>query len=117
MASRSRTLILIADSDRASRESTSRVLLDAGFDIVEASCDADACAIVHCRRPVLAIFNTDQVGGLALCRHIRADPVTAATLTLHIGAQRLPAEHRAGFEDSIDAFLARPFDAHELIAA
>ncbi|MFN3957654.1 MAG: response regulator transcription factor [Tepidimonas ignava] len=54
--------------------------------------------------------------GLQWCRELRADPATAALPLLMLTARGEPADRILGLELGADDYLAKPFEARELLA-
>ena len=109
--------ILVADDEAAVRDLLRRVLVGAGYRVVEASTGRQAVARGELERPdlfILDIAMTDP-GGVELCRAIKNDPLTRLTPVIHI-TDRIDREERLrALEAGSDEFVAKPFDVEELL--
>ena len=107
-------LILVVERDPHIRELETHYLNAAGF-AVEFALDGNA-ALAHAQllHPDLIITEilVPHLDGLALCRRLKADPVTAdiSILVFSILASRVRA-----LEAGADAFLMKPLGEHRLL--
>ena len=108
--------LLIVDDDDAFR-----ALLRTTFEVVdveveEASSAEAALSIVELRRPDAIVLDVSMpgMGGLELCRRVKADPATqAVAIVLLSGSVSDLAV--AGESDAADAYLRKPFSPLELL--
>jgi PAS domain S-box-containing protein len=110
--------VLNVDDYPAALYATSRVLRQAGFQVVEASTGAQALARAA-DAPDLIILdvNLPDVDGFEVARRLKADPATSGIPLLHMSAAYREPEHRAqGLEGGADAYLAQPVEPRELLA-
>ncbi|HTV00448.1 MAG TPA: response regulator, partial [Luteitalea sp.] len=112
------TLILVVDDNVATRYSTSRVLRAAGFEVIEAANGLDALTAAG-HRPDLVILDVDlpDLDGFAVCRQLRASPVTARTPVLHLSAaftRDLDKVH--GLDAGADGYMTHPVEPPVLVA-
>jgi two-component system response regulator MprA len=108
--------VLIADDDRAIRESLARALELEGYDVVAAADGVEALARV--RRDSFDALVLDvmmpNVDGLGVCRVLRADQDRTPVLML---TARIETPDRvAGLDAGADDYLPKPFDLDELLA-
>ena len=108
--------ILLADDDRAIRESLSRALGLQGYDVVPASDGAVALSLVEKEQPDVAILDVmmPNVDGLTVCRVLRAERNRLPILMLT--ARTETADRVAGLDAGADDYLAKPFELDELFA-
>ncbi|MFT3851213.1 MAG: response regulator transcription factor [Ilumatobacteraceae bacterium] len=108
--------ILLADDDRAIRESLSRALGLQGYEVVQAPDGAAALAIVEKAQPDAAILDVmmPNVDGLTVCRVLRAERNRLPILMLT--ARTETADRVAGLDAGADDYLAKPFELDELFA-
>jgi len=110
--------ILIADADTLHRRTLARLLRAKGYATAAAISGEAALATIHDDPPNLVLLNVriPRMGGLQVCRRIKADPATHLTpVVLLTGSQ--DADYRmAGVHAGADDFLAQPVDAGELYA-
>lgn len=108
--------VLIADDDRAIRESLARALELEGYEVVTVPDGVDALARVH-RDPfdalVLDVMMPD-VDGLAVCRVLRAEG--DRTPVLMLTARVETPDRVAGLDAGADDYLPKPFELDELLA-
>ena len=108
--------ILLADDDRAIRESLSRALGLQGYEVVQAPDGAAALAMVEKEQPDAAILDVmmPNVDGLTVCRVLRAERNRLPILMLT--ARTETADRVAGLDAGADDYLAKPFELDELFA-
>ena len=109
--------ILVADDEAAVRDLLRRVLVGAGYRVVEASTGRQAVARGELERPdlfILDIAMTDP-GGVELCRAIKNDPLTRLTPVIHTTGRIDREERLRALEAGSDEFVAKPFDVEELL--
>jgi CheY-like chemotaxis protein len=106
-------VILVAERDLYAAELAEYLLRTEGFSVEVATTPEDVLAAFEERAPALVIVELLLAGGegLELCRELKRRRATSvvATSTLRIGDAALDA--------GVDAFLAKPFDALQLVSA
>jgi CheY-like chemotaxis protein len=99
-ASASSTLLVV--NDEPAGLYVKRVALErAGFSVLEASTGAEALAVVAAKSPDLVILDVKlpDVDGFQVCREIKRNPRTAATMVLQVSAHYTSAnDHVQGLE-------------------
>lgn len=111
--------ILNVDDYKPSRYARTKILQQAGFEVIEASTGQDALTLVSKKNPMIVLLdvNLPDVSGFEICRKIKTDPKTRATPVLHISASSVQPSHQVhGFEAGADAYLVEPVDPGLLIA-
>jgi two-component system response regulator MprA len=108
--------ILLADDDRAIRESLSRALVLQGYEVVPAADGAIALTLVEKEQPDAAILDVmmPNVDGLTVCRVLRAERNRLPILMLT--ARTETVDRVAGLDAGADDYLAKPFELDELFA-
>ena len=108
--------VLLADDDRAIRESLSRALGLEGYDVVHAADGAAALAAAQTAQPDVAILDVmmPNIDGLTVCRVLRADRNRLPILMLT--ARTETSDRVAGLDAGADDYLAKPFELDELLA-
>ena len=108
--------ILVADDDRAIRDSLSRALGLQGYDVIAAPDGAVALAQVEEQQPDAAILDVmmPNVDGLTVCRVLRAERNRLPVLMLT--ARTETQDRVAGLDAGADDYLPKPFDLDELLA-
>ncbi|MEI2640152.1 MAG: response regulator transcription factor [Microthrixaceae bacterium] len=114
--SRTGTRILVAEDDRAIRDSLRRLLEINGYEVVTAT---DGVAALESRRRldvglVLLDVMMPSVDGLSVCRVLRAEGDNVPIMILT--ALTDPSERVAGLDAGADDYLIKPFDPGELLA-
>lgn len=108
--------ILIADDDRAIRESLARALSLEGYDVVQASDGAAALSQIEATSPDAVVLDVmmPNVDGLTVCRVLRAERNRVPVLMLT--ARTETPDRVAGLDAGADDYLPKPFDLDELLA-
>ena len=111
--------ILNVDDYHPSRYARTKVLQQAGFEVIEASTGQAALELIHEKKPVLVLLdvNLPDISGFEVCRRIKTDPKIKATPVLHISASSVQTAHQVhGLDAGADSYLVEPIDAGILIA-
>jgi PAS domain S-box-containing protein len=111
-------VVLNVDDYEAGRYATSRVLRQAGFDVLEAASGTEAVQLAT-RQPDLVVLdvNLPDFDGFEVCRRLKSDPGTAGIPVLYLSALYHDLEHRIrGLEVGADAYLKQPVEPRELVA-
>jgi len=108
--------VLVADDDRAIRESLERVLQLEGYEVVVASDGAAALTLVHETEPDVLVLDVMMPGvdGLTACRVLRAEKNRTPILLLT--ARTETSDRVAGLDAGADDYLPKPFELDELLA-
>ncbi|QRP50140.1 response regulator transcription factor [Amycolatopsis sp. FDAARGOS 1241] len=108
--------VLLADDDRAIRESLLRALELEGYEVTEVTDGVAALAVARRDRFDVLILDVMMPGvdGLGVCRVLRADgdPTPILMLTARVE----PPDRVAGLDAGADDYLVKPFDLDELLA-
>jgi len=110
--------ILYADDTDAQRYAVSRVLRNAGFQVIEASTGQEALERMS-SRPDLVILDVKlpDISGLEVCRQLKSAETTARIPVLQVSATQVTTQARVeGLEGGADAYLIQPIEADELVA-
>src|SRR5712672_86560 len=79
--------ILYADDTDAQRYALSRVLRNAGFEVIEASTGQGALEMMLCKPDLVVLdVNLPDISGLEVCTQIKANDATARTPVLQVSA-------------------------------
>ncbi|MEV7926949.1 response regulator transcription factor [Kitasatospora sp. NPDC088779] len=108
--------VLIAEDDRAIRDSLTRALQLEGYRVSTAADGAQTLAALTEQRPDLLVLDVMMPGpdGLEVCRRLRADGDRTPVLML---TARVEVPDRiAGLDAGADDYLVKPFDVDELFA-
>ena len=108
-----RRTILIVDDYAGARYLRSRILSDAGYEILEAGHGEEALRVAAERHPdlVLLDINLPDISGTEVCRRLKADPATAGIRVIQITGAWMADKHRQeGMASGADAYLTEPVD-------
>jgi len=108
--------VLVADDDRAIRESLGRVLQLEGYHVTLVSNGAEALAAVKDESPDVLVLDVmmPNVDGLTVCRVLRSE--RNRTPILMLTARTETSDRVAGLDAGADDYLAKPFELDELLA-
>lgn len=105
--------ILNLDDDEAARYVKSRVLRQAGYEVVEAATAVDGLAIVRDAQVDLALIDVKlpDISGLDLCRLIKTDPKSRGLPVIQISAVFVTElDELIGLAHGADMYLRYPLD-------
>lgn len=111
--------VLNVNDHEGVRYMISRMLERAGFQVAEAANGAEALRKLQELRPRLVVLDIKlpDIGGLEICRRIKADPQTQATKVLHTSAVFIAPEAKVqSLNSGADGYLSHPFEQEELVA-
>jgi two-component system response regulator MprA len=108
--------ILLADDDRAIRDSLRRALELEGYTVLLATDGAQALELIRGEQPDLALLDVmmPHVDGLTVCRVLRSE--RNALPILMITARTETSDRVAGLDAGADDYLPKPFELPELLA-
>jgi two-component system response regulator MprA len=108
--------VLLAEDDRAVRDSLVRALGLEGYDVRAVSNGAQALDALRERPADLVLLDVSMpvVDGLTVCRVLRGERSTVPILMLT--ARTETSDRVAGLDAGADDYLAKPFDLDELFA-
>src|SRR5215831_863741 len=112
-------LILNVDDSEAALYAKSRILRQAGYDVLEASTGSETLELVRARRPDLVLLDLKlpDMSGYEVCGRIKDSPETATVLVLQISATYAGGSDRVrGLDSGADGYLAEPVEPAELLA-
>src|SRR6476620_3179592 len=108
--------VLIADDDRAIRESLERALDLEGYDVTAVADGVQALSVARRLHHDVVVLDVmmPSVDGLGVCRVLRADGVRTPILMLTARVEL--TDRVAGLDAGADDYLAKPFELDELLA-
>src|SRR3712207_488526 len=94
-----------------------RVTPEPSYAVLEAADGDEAWALLHARRPDLALLDVDMPGrgGLWLARAIRLDVTLDRTRVALLSGWASADDVRVGREAGADRYLTKPFSPGELL--
>jgi len=109
--------VLFVDDEPSTRSHVTRVLENAGYDVLAAGDGAEAIEIWERERPPLVITDWVMPGmdGETLCRHIRQERTERYTYVIMLTMKEDQQDVVAGLEAGADDYIKKPFDKHELL--
>ena len=105
--------ILVVDDYAGARYLRSRILTDAGYDVVEAENGEDALRLARSVLPALILLdvNLPDISGTEVCARLKRDPATAPIPIIQItGAWLSEDARRRAIESGANAYLTEPVD-------
>ena len=112
-------LLLNVDDNDTMRYVKSRILRQAGFEVIEAGTGAEALAAIHSRMPALVLLDVKlpDMNGRSICAEIKGHAQTASIVVLQTSATHIESRHRvASYEAGADGYLVEPIEPEELVA-
>jgi two-component system response regulator MprA len=108
--------VLLAEDDRAIRESVVRLLTLEGYQVTAVADGIQALAAIHRERPDVIVLDVMMPGidGLAVCGVLRAE--NDRTPVLMLTARVETSDRVAGLDAGADDYMVKPFEADELLA-
>ena len=114
------TSVLNVDDYAPGLYARTKVLRQAGFDVLEASTGNQTLKLALEHKPdvILLDVNLPDMHGFEVCRRMRTNPALAATTILHISASSIQQHHQVhGLDTGADGYLVEPLDPAVLIAS
>jgi two-component system, NtrC family, sensor kinase len=105
--------ILVVDDYAGARYLRSRILMDAGYEVLEAENGEDALRLARAVRPSLILLdvNLPDISGTEVCARLKRDPGTAHIPVIQItGAWLSEDARRRGMASGANAYLTEPVD-------
>jgi two-component system response regulator MprA len=108
--------VLVADDDRAIRESLATALELAGYEVTTCADGVQALAALHARPFDVVILDVMMPGidGLGVCSLLRAEGNRVPILM--VTARTETPDRVAGLDAGADDYVAKPYDLDELLA-
>lgn len=96
-----------------------KILRQAGFNVMEATRGDETLKLVSEHKPAVVLLdvNLPDMHGFEVCRRIRTNPQLAATTILHITASSIREQQQVhGLNTGADGYLIEPVDPAVLVA-
>ncbi|CAB3757004.1 response regulator [Paraburkholderia solisilvae] len=113
------SLILNVDDNDGARYAKTRVLIHAGFEVIEAATGQGALDQVRARKPALVLLDVKlpDINGIEVCSRLKRDPQTRSTLVLQTSAAAVQSLDKVrALEGGADSYLTEPIEPAELVA-
>jgi signal transduction histidine kinase len=114
-----KTSVLNVDDYPPGLYARTKVLRQAGFDVMEATTGNQTLKLVTEHKPAVVLLdvNLPDMHGFEVCRRIRTDPALASTTILHISASSVQEQQQVhGLNTGADGYLIEPLDPGVLVA-
>ena len=111
--------ILVVDDDATLRRIAQRVLVRAGYEVLEAGTGSEGLRLAVEDAPDIAVLDVvlPDMDGLDLCRRIKESENRGATHVLMLSGHKIDSESQAaGLEAGADDYVTRPVSRRELLA-
>jgi len=108
--------ILVIDDEMQSVKLIGMLLQRRGYEIVAATLGSQGLEKARAERPDLIILDImmPDMDGFEVCRHLRADPTTAAIPVIMFTAKTMVDDKVTGFQAGADDYLTKPVHPDEL---
>ncbi|HXA48599.1 MAG TPA: response regulator, partial [Burkholderiaceae bacterium] len=112
-ASQERPLLLVVDDQPSNIQTLYEIFKDE-CEVCMATSGADAITFCQTRQPDLILLDVvmPEMGGYAVCRHLKSDPATKDIPLIFVTAQNDPQEEAQGFDEGAVDFISKPFHAN-----
>ncbi|MGD9316360.1 MAG: PAS domain-containing protein [Anaerolineae bacterium] len=117
--SRLDTRILVIDDEPLLLRATSRLLVEAGYQVLEAAAGGEGLRLAREARPDLVLLDVmlPDMDGLEVCRRLKADAKLSNTLVVLLSGKKIDSDNQAeGLEEGADDYVVRPVSNRELLA-
>lgn len=114
---RVRGKILNVDDTAALLYSKSRLLRQAGHEVIEATTGAEALRLAREELPQVVVLdvNLPDMSGIEVCRRLKADPATRNIAVVQVSATFITDEDaEKSLENGADIYITEPFEPREL---
>ena len=110
--------ILVAEDDIPSRELLTEILLDWGYEVIEASNGVEALRQVEEKRPDLVLLDLQMplLDGYGAIESIRSDPQLTSLPVVAITAHAMKEDRERILRAGFDAHLPKPLNVESLRA-
>ncbi|MDX6452017.1 MAG: hypothetical protein QOH16_2066 [Gaiellaceae bacterium] len=111
-------LVLCADDDEDILSLVSLRLQRAGFEVATAADGEEAVEIARARRPALAVLDVmmPKRTGYEVLAELRGDEALRGMKVILLSARVQEGDVARGLDAGADAYLAKPFKAHDLVS-
>jgi CheY-like chemotaxis protein len=110
---------LIVDDKIHALHGVSRIMMGAGYEVLEASNGTDCLRLAAEHKPDLILLDVvlPDIDGREVCRRIKSDPETKGIYVVLLSSIRVESDSQAeGLEQGADGYIARPIPNRELLA-
>jgi DNA-binding response OmpR family regulator len=110
--------ILIVDDDLSARQTLSALMESEGYEVRCAPSGQTALLFAHEEPPDLVLLDIrlPDVDGLQICRRLKGDAGTRGVPVISLGALEEAEDNVKGFAAGAVDYIAKPFQAEEVLA-
>lgn len=111
--------ILVVDDESTVLMATTKTLISAGYEVIEAMSGEEGLRLARAEKPDLILLDVVLPGidGLEVCRRIKADDTLRRILIVMLTAFRSSSDQQVeGLDIGADEYIVRPIDSRELLA-
>ena len=111
--------ILVVDDSPTALKITSEALTEQGFRVLCASDGEEALEIATRMHPDLIVLDIilPKKNGFQVCRQLKTESATADIKILMLSSKNQASDRFWGQKQGADAYITKPFDDEELLAA
>ena len=111
------TTVLVVEDSITQRQMISSLLQDSGLSVTVACDGVEALEQIARNCPDLVVLDIvlPRMNGYEVCRKIKSDSKTQDLAVVMCSTKREEFDRYWGMKQGADAYIAKPFEAHELI--
>lgn len=111
--------ILVVDDSPTALKITSETLTEQGFRVLCASDGEEALEIATRMHPELIVLDIilPKKNGFQVCRQLKTESATSDIKILMLSSKNQASDRFWGQKQGADAYITKPFDDEELVAA
>jgi two-component sensor histidine kinase len=114
-----KTKVLVVDNDPQMLSITSRVLREAGYEVIETTTGTECLKIAGETRPLLILLNISlpDISGNEVCRIIKSTPSLSDIFIIFVTGDRATSIDKSrGLDGGADGYIARPILNDEFLS-
>ena len=110
--------ILLADDNLTAQRMGTKILTDAGYEVIAVSNGAAAIKKIASEKPQLLLLDVYMPGytGLEVCEKVKNDPATGQLPVILTVTNMEPFDRKEGDRVRADGLMIKPFEASDLVA-
>lgn len=114
---KAKTHVLVVDDEEMVAGSIERTLRTFDLSVTVATSGVEALNIARRHKPDIMVLDVLMPGmdGLEVCREVRADPILYDLPIIFLTARAKMEDKLVGFRQGADDYIAKPFNAEELV--
>jgi signal transduction histidine kinase len=111
--------ILLVDDTKELNDASARVLISAGYEVIQAFSGDECLQILRSVKPDLVLLDVvmDGLSGIDVCRQIKSSPEGLRQYVILLSGLRISSDQQSeGLEAGADGYITRPVQNRELLA-